>query len=183
MSTFKDHDVEATSPCGEVATPVPALVEEYILAPGSRFNGNGQEISEELHRLKEVYRDKTGSARLDKIIEEARSVTNPLHDQLEWDDRIGGQENRRNQLRRLIAAVRIVNPDSEGPETYKAFVNIQIGVQQSYYPIAEALSDKELRKKVLAKALKEAKAWEDRYSQYHELSEVFKAIQKVNVTV
>mgnify|MGYP001157185704 CR=1 FL=1 len=49
--------------------------------------------------------------------------------------------------------------------------------------IPDADSDKELREQVLAKALKEANAWHDRYSQYHELSEIFKAIKKVNVTV
>tara|TARA_R100001244_G_C5142194_1_gene128101 strand:- start:74 stop:616 length:543 start_codon:yes stop_codon:yes gene_type:complete len=180
MSTFKDHDVEAASPQGEVVPSVPALI-PYVYTPGSRLKGDAQVVGEELQRITGLHGGQLNH--VDPIIEEARSVTSPLHDQFEWDDSIAAQEHRRYQARRLLACIRIVSESSEGPETYRAFVNIQIGVQQSYHTTAEALSDKDLREKILAKALREARAWQDRYSQYHELSKVFEAIQKVNVTV
>ena len=190
MSTLRDHDVEAASPQGEVvpsvdqlvaSLPVPGSVEKYAYPPGSRRKGDAQVVGEELQRITELHGGQL--KHVDPIIEEARSVTNPLHDQFEWDDSIAAQEHRRNQARRLLACIRVVNKGSSGPKMFKAFVNIQKGTQQSYHTTAEALSDKELREKVLATALKEAKAWQDRYSQYHELSEIFKAIQQVNVTV
>ena len=183
MSALKDHDVEAASPQGEVVPPVPApiSVEKYAYTPGSRLKGDAQVVGEELQRITELHGGQL--KHVDPIIEEARSVTNPLHDQFEWDDSIAAQEHRRNQARRLMACVRIVSEGSSGPKLFKAFVNIQIGTQQSYHTTAEAFSDKELREQVLAKALKEANAWHDRYAQYHELSEIFKAIKKVNVTV
>ena len=54
-----------------------------------------------------LYREK-GAVRASEVVERARNVKNPLHDQFEWDDTKAGHSYRLIQARTLIRAVHFI---------------------------------------------------------------------------
>ena len=118
------------------------------------------------------------------VVNLAREDDHPLHAGFEWDDSTAGEEYRKHQARVMIGAViRIKRTDPE-PIRYRRpgeYINVNKGDDRTYISTAKALSDEELRKQVLKRALKEAKNWKERYIHLKELSKIFSAIDSTTV--
>lgn len=57
--------------------------------------------------LDEIAARYDGVLRPEVLVEEARPVDHPLHCRFEWDDAVGGQNNRVNQAREIIRGVKV----------------------------------------------------------------------------
>jgi len=127
------------------------------------------------------------------IIDDAHSDESPLNEYFEWDNEKAGWKYRRHQAQMLLCSieVKIINPNRETEEYTRAFHPVKITVQESKdtkpYEIStwtnktRILSEPELRKQIIGKAMDELNMWRARYDQYTELSTVFDAIQQVRM--
>jgi light-regulated signal transduction histidine kinase (bacteriophytochrome) len=91
-------------------------------------------------------------------------------------------------LLRSIVEVKIIyeNNKSQPPQEVevRAFHNVSVKVSEEitipvYSPSDNVFSDADLYMQVIQKALKEARAWSERYSIYVELAEIREVIDKV----
>lgn len=140
-----------------------------------------QVIGERLDKL-----DKEGRLNAGEVVQDARPKKAPLHPCFEWDDAVAAELHREDQARRLIRSVEVVHEpeeDGEADEPQIAFVSVGTTVKGggAYTSTARALSDDEMRQRVLDDALADLRGIRARYSHLSELAEVFAAIDAVEV--
>lgn len=128
-------------------------------------------IGRELDRLYEKHAAVTPKL----VLDAARRPRSPLHSFFEWDDASAAERHRLSQAGGLIRSIRVVVERSGEPDREtRAFVSVVVGSAGRYYlPTIRALSDVELRKQVLDRALAELEAWRSRYSHLLEFASLF----------
>jgi hypothetical protein len=130
--------------------------------------------------LKRIALDNGGVLQPEKVVEEARPKTSPLHSNFEWDDSLAGQRYRIWQARQLIRVT--VETIDGSDETMDVFVSLSPDRKNEsggYRILTEVLTNKERREQMLTDALNELETFRQRYERLKELSIVFKAIKKV----
>lgn len=141
---------------------------------------DAQMVGEEL----EAIRERHGGITAEVVVDEARPEDAPLHPAFEWDDKIAAEEYRKEQARNLIRAVVIRRPEAEERVPIRAFVTVREEAGNTVYTsTVAALSDEELRRQVLERALRELNAWRRRYDDLAELAEVLAAADRALETV
>jgi hypothetical protein len=99
-----------------------------------------------------------------------------LHAEFEWDEAAAAKQYRLEQARHIIrCAVRVVDGDSQPCRAYVSLVGDRRS-GDSYRSLSDALSDPDLRKQLLAQALREAESWRLRYERLVELQSICRAI-------
>jgi hypothetical protein len=125
----------------------------------------------------EIIRNRHGGIlRPADVVVFARDPQTALHAEFEWDDSKAADQYRLEQARLIIrCTVRIVSEDSP---PIRAYVSLQTDRRagDSYRALEDALSDPELRKQLLAQALREADSWRLRYERLVELQPICRAI-------
>jgi hypothetical protein len=123
----------------------------------------------------------------DVIVQDARQKTSPIHSAFEWNNKQAAHEHRLHQARTMMTALRIIDeglaPDVRQPTRFLISVK---SVQQSdavpslrtYVPLREALQDAQQRQQVLIRAIGELRAFQEKYREIQELSQVFNAIEE-----
>lgn len=155
----------------------------------NKFPVDAQAAGEELDRIKEAHNGITP----EKVVEESVSEEAVLHSCFEWNDDKAAKEYREVQAREIIRNVVIVKTTSEElsePITIRAYVPIietalpetEVKIRK-YIPVQEAMDDNEYRKQTLKRAFDELKSFQNKYKQFKEFDEVFKAIDDVIVRV
>lgn len=135
-------------------------------------HGNAQEVGEYLEGLR---KKSGGNLTPHQVVAAAQSPRSPIHGAFVWDDRAAAAEHRLWQARKLIGAIEVVTIKGK---TIRQYVSVEYDDGTAYAGTEEALSDAELRKQVLARALDEAERWRQRYEDMAELAEICKAIQR-----
>lgn len=135
-------------------------------------NCDPQAVGEELERIR---RD-TGSITPEKVIEEAASDESPLHHAFEWDDTEAARQHRLSQARRLVTSIRIIN--SPVQTKVPAFVSVPAPEGRSYVPTAEALSDEQLRARVLMEIQQFVESMQRRYAHFREVADLLDGLKK-----
>lgn len=136
-------------------------------------------------RMEALAEEGNGSVTPHMVYEDAKKKRSPLHDYFEWDDSAAADAFRLNQARELLRFVHVVVTRENGAEEeVRAFHNVVIEkdedtAERTYAPLARVLSEEELRKQVVAKALHEFEQWRKRYKQYQELAPLFRTYEKV----
>jgi hypothetical protein len=143
-----------------------------------------QVVGERLAKL-----DGEGRLSATEVVDDARPKKAPLHPCFEWDDATAAELHREDQARRLIRSVVIVpaEEDAEGEEDEApaspqiAFVSVGVTVKGggAYTSTARALSDDELRERVLSDALADIKGAVARHGHLKELAGIMAAIEEV----
>lgn len=127
-----------------------------------------------------------GELTAEVVVISASKEGSPLHDFFEWDDGLAAASYRLEQARHLIRCVVVFyeTESTEGePVEYRAFYNVDSEKTDApYVTMTRVMSDADLRASLLAKALKEATSWQDRYKTLVELAAVFVEIGKVRRT-
>ncbi|MBX6387319.1 MAG: hypothetical protein IRZ07_30805 [Microbispora sp.] len=154
---------------------------QYAWKPGFRVGGlDAQVVGERLDAI----RERDGGIMAEAVVDDARPVDSPLHPAFEWDDSVAAEKYRLDQARYLIRAVVIQRPDVEEPRPVRAFVVVkESDGNEVYTSTITALSDEELRRQVLERALRELDAWRRRYDDLAELAEVLAAADRALETV
>lgn len=109
------------------------------------------------------------------IVEASRPKNAPLHDCFEWDDAKAAESYREIQAGKLIRNITVINDENDTSEPVRAFVS----VQDTYRPLFVVLENKDMTEELLSSALRELRAFENKYSELKQLAPVFKAIEKV----
>ncbi len=134
-------------------------------------------IQEELEAIRE---SNDGMLRAEDVVEFAKNPETILHKRFTWDDDVAAQRWRLLEARAIIR-VNVITPEATGT-TVRAYVSL-MGDRQTpgggYRSLPDVMASTELRKRLLAQALKEAGAWREKYKNLHELSAVFGAIDQV----
>jgi glutamate synthase domain-containing protein 2 len=147
----------------------------YQWKPGSQSKGDAQIVGETLEEI----RVRSGRLTASTVLEEAVNPESPIHGAFTWDDTEAAQQYRLEQARHLIRSVVMVREDEPGQPTIRAFVSIREDGDQEYTNIVTAMSDRALRKQVVARALAELKDWRKRYNELREFAKVFEAIDQM----
>lgn len=119
--------------------------------------------------LQAIY-DARGKLTPEILVEEARDPKHPLHDRLEWDDRVGGEAWRRAQAHELIQSVKIVYRDAVSGEerSLRAFHAVRTEKGHVYEPLNKVVEDPVLTRIVLADMEREWRQLKKRYDQFAE---------------
>lgn len=157
----------------------------YSWKPETRISLDAQMVGERLEHLRAAH---AGKLTPEAVVDDARPEDTPLHAAFEWDDSRAAEEYRKEQARYLIRHVQVVIEEpAVQTRVVRAFVNVTVEGEnereQAYTSIAAAMSEPELRRQVVARALREVQEWRKRYSDLRELAEVFEAIDEVAVGV
>lgn len=137
-----------------------------------------------------------GTVTSELFLEASRAEDSPTHDVFEWDDSAAAEKYRLHQASRTICAIRVVIQDAENagtnegknrardeplPRLPRAFINIvsDDSKKARYMNVRDALSDEETRAAVLMRAVRELRAFQEKYERLQELAEVFSAINKL----
>lgn len=152
----------------------------YRAAPGAGFNDEtAQEIGDWLHRISQGPND---SIDTDTVLKEGADPDSPIHDQIEWDDRIAGREYRKQQVRCIINHLIVVECKNGGEAEIKAWHNVYIDKNDAeekervYVPLATVRTNANAREQVVAYALRQLNHWKSQYEQFRHLSPVIDAV-------
>lgn len=136
-------------------------------------NVNPQQVGEELERLRAA----SGTLTPADVLDAAADPTSPLHPAFEWDDGAAARQHRLAQARRLIVSVRVIN--SPVAPALPAFVSVRTPDRgRSYVPTAEALTDEELRARVLLEVRQFAEALQRRYGAFQAAADIISGLRK-----
>jgi hypothetical protein len=159
----------------------------YKAARGARITDDqAQRYGERIEALAE---GGDGSVTSVVVYEDAKKKRSPLHEYFQWDDAVAAEAYRLNQAEYLLRSIYVIVTKEDGAEDeVRAFHNVVIErpeeqPERTYAPLARVLSEEELRRQVLAKAMHEFEQWRKRYQQYKELAPLFKVYEKVSKAV
>lgn len=138
----------------------------------SKYAMDAQAAGEELERIRSKYNSITPEI----VVEESRSVDAVLHNCFEWNDAKAAEAYRARQAQALICNIVVENVEDVGVEdSIRAFVH----VQKDYKPIETVVRVKDYRQEMLNNALKELKAFKDKYRALSELNEIFSCVDEL----
>lgn len=152
---------------------------------GSQFKVSKAQVYGE--RL-EVIRKQRQDLKPEFVVADAKDVSSPLHEVFEWNDSKAANAHRLAQARHLINHIEVQVYREEELDTQPAYLSVVVTPateetkeERSYVPLEDALTNEEYRSQVVASALKEIKYWKNRYKDIKEFTEIFEAIEKVEV--
>jgi len=128
--------------------------------------------------LERLSQENTGLLTPRQVVEAARPTESVLHSLFEWDDAAAAEAHRFEQAGCLMRAIQVhyeVQP--ERIEVVRALQNVTVSSEKVYVSTIRALKEEDLRRQVIAAALRELTGWASRYRQYTELSEVIAKIE------
>lgn len=133
-------------------------------------------VADELEQIRRRHR---GIIRPEDVVAFASDPTTALHARFCWDDTKAAELYRIEQARRVIRCV--VTVVDEGRPPVRAYVSLRQDRADgdSYREIRDVLSVPDLRKMLLAQALREAEAWRQRYERLADLAPIVRAIERV----
>jgi hypothetical protein len=141
----------------------------YAWKTGARLTIDAQFAGERLEQLKTTHSTLTA----DIVVSDARNSDSPLHDGFEWDNTIAAEQYRLQQARYILRSVVVKDMPGHADEEIRAFVVIKNeNSDNSYVPTQIALSDDEMRQKVLMQAHRDLEALERKYNDLSELAEI-----------
>lgn len=121
----------------------------------------------------------------ERVVEDARRSSSPLHPLFEWKDGEAAHLYRLAQARAVIRSVVVrYRPSPEdSPRTIVAFVNIRDAERHYYTATAIALSDATRRAIVLRQAWSDFQALRRRYQGLREFATVFAALDEIGTAL
>lgn len=133
-------------------------------------------IQEELEAIRE---SNDGLLRAEDVLEFAKDPETALHKRFDWDDSTAANKFRLMQARAIIR-VNLIVPESTGMSV-RAYVSL-MGDRRlpggGYRSLSDIMGNQELRRQLLAQAMREARLWREKYKNLQELAGVFGAIDE-----
>ena len=162
------------------------IKKEYSWRLGVGHKVKPEIAAKEIERIAEKY----GVASPEAVVQEASRRNNPLHDDFDWDDSVGGPKWRLHQARQLCGALIVTIIEEKRPvrET-RAFVSVtqnvsedeetgEVEKQRGYLDVETVLSDDDYRAQVLKEAKNYFVRGRQKYEEIKELGKVFTAIDQ-----
>jgi hypothetical protein len=138
--------------------------------------------------LRRISQENDGVLKPEAVVEAARPKGSPLHSQFDWNNSEAAEKWRIHQARNLIrVTVEWLNvPGKSEPVEIRPFVSLTTDRKNEgggYRETLVVLRNKESRDQLLADALAELQAIEQKYAALQELAEVFAASRKVRAQI
>lgn len=153
---------------------------KYRYRTGRSFPVAAQVAGEELEKLGVYERPVPPS----DVVKAAKPAAAPLHPCFEWNNSEAANLYRENQARELMRSIAVVmeTRDESRPERQIAFVSVGTSGPKGkpgYIAVNVAMSDDEMRERVIRDAVAQLKGWQARFRHIKELADVVEAIDRV----
>ena len=111
----------------------------------------------------------------EQIVEAARDEKSELHKCFTWDDTVAAEKWRQHQARVLVAQL-VVRAETTDKEPVAVRVISSTGARNEYAPTVKLIEIEQSYSDMLARAINELKAFQQKYKAIKELREIFEAI-------
>lgn len=129
----------------------------------------------ELARIKLV----RGALTPANIVAESSTPDSAFHEFFQWDDTAAAIEHRKHQARQIVRS--LVIHREEGDHVVKAprYVSVVTDSSPEYLETEKAIGNRNLRRQVLEKAMRDLRSWQTRYRGLVELAEMNELIENL----
>lgn len=114
----------------------------------------------------------------EQIVEAAREESTELHKCFTWDDTVAAESWRRHQARMLVAQL-VVKTETADKEPVAVRVIASTATRNEYKPVVKLIEAEQGYADLLARAINELKAFQQKYKAITELREIFAAIDEL----
>lgn len=144
------------------------MAQVYDFRPGHSIkNVNAQDVGDELERL----RAEKGVLTPADVLEAASDKDSPMHNAFEWDDTEAARRFRLQQARKLIVSIRVINSPVQA--RVPAYVSVRDPEKgRSYVPTVEALTNEDIKARVLMEISQFVESMQRRYAHFQEAADV-----------
>ncbi len=142
------------------------VFKDDVVAIKNLTKADPQKVGESLAAISAAHGDRLKPA---DVVEAAQNRRSPLHKHFEWDDTKAAISHRRNQARELIRVIRVIK-NNEEPQ--RAFLSVSDKGGTTYRPLEAVLSSADLQLRVTQQALRDLKAFENRYSELEDICDL-----------
>lgn len=113
-----------------------------------------------------------GQLNRENVLESARPAESPIHGLFEWDDSVAAEKYRLKQATLLICNLDVEVETEKEPITCRAYFDVSEVKEGAFVNLETAFKSEESKSMVLTKALQELRAFERKYKNLEELSEL-----------
>jgi len=138
-----------------------------------------------IKELKKIAKNNNGVLQPEEVVEFARDEKSLLHSLFDWNNSVAGHNWRVHQARMLIR-VSVQYLEGKGQKPFKVFVSLsqdRYKGEGGYRTLESVMSNKQFRAILLQDALSEMELFRDKFYKLKELSDVFKAMNKVRIKI
>ena len=114
----------------------------------------------------------------EQIVEAAREENTELHKCFTWDDTVAAESWRRHQARMLVAQL-VIKTETTDKEPVAVRVIASTATRNEYKPVVKLIEAEQGYADLLARAINELKAFQQKYKAITELREIFAAIDEL----
>lgn len=114
----------------------------------------------------------------EQIVEAAKDENSELHKCFTWDDTVAAENWRKHQARMLVAQL-VIRTETTDNEPVAVRVIASTNVRNEYKPVVKVLEVEQDYADLLARAVAELKAFQQKYKTIKELREIFEAIDEL----
>ena len=114
----------------------------------------------------------------EQIVEAAREEGTELHKCFTWDDTVAAENWRRHQARVLVAQL-VIKTETTDREPVAVRVIASTATRNEYKPVVKLIEAEQGYADLLARAINELKAFQQKYKAITELREIFAAIDEL----
>ena len=114
----------------------------------------------------------------EQIVEAAKDEASELHKCFTWDDAIAAENWRKHQARVLVAQL-VVKTETSDEEPVAVRVIASTAIRNVYKPVVKLIEAEQDYADLLARAINELKAFQQKYKAITELREIFAAIDEL----
>ena len=148
----------------------------YEWKRASRIKADAQKAGELMEHL-----ESTVGLTPKSLLDASRDDSAVLHNEFEWDDEVAAEAYRENQARHIIQCICTKVDCENGEQNTNVRAYFITSETDGYENITAIVQDASKYNSVLVMAMKELKAFQRKYSELKELSNVMAAINAVNV--
>lgn len=113
-----------------------------------------------------------------QIVEAAKDEDTELHKCFTWDDSIAAQKYREHQARMLVAQL-VIRTETSDNKPVAVRVIASTAMKNEYKPVVKMIEAEQDYTDLLARAINELKAFQQKYKTITELREIFEAIDEL----
>ena len=114
----------------------------------------------------------------EQIVEAAKNKNSELHKCFTWDNTVAAENWRKHQARMLVAQL-VIKTETTDKEPVAVRVIASTNVRNEYKPVVKVLEVEQDYADLLARAVAELKAFQQKYKTIKELREIFEAIDEL----
>lgn len=134
-------------------------------------------VGKEFEKIEKQY----GKLTSDLVLQSAEDENSPIHECFEWDDAVAGHKYRLSQATTLILNLAVEPDKPKKVEKIRAYYNVSDNTKKGTFINAKsAFENPDTRDIVLKRALREFRAFQEKYKNLTEFSQVFKIFDELS---